>query len=150
MTELMSQYQEKAVRKQVYLKGFLKKSDEGIKFEDSFDSIAKLIAYAIRNERCGVSKHQPEDDSQTDKSILVPNVFLRFHLSDREVSLYEAEEKQIMMSIGELDIYTEWYGYSEYTIEGYSVQNFTIGNHDIESILNTYIGKYAHIILEIY
>ncbi|GAK42077.1 hypothetical protein TCA2_4569 [Paenibacillus sp. TCA20] len=148
MTELMSRYQENAVQKRIHLQGILKSGEDGMKFEDGYDTIARTIAGQIAS--CNESRHQPEDDYRSDYSLCLPEVFLRFYLSDKKVSLEEAEEKQIMMSIGELDIYTEWYGYSEYTIEGYCVENFTIGNHDIESILKTYKGKYAHIIMEIY
>ncbi|WDI05096.1 hypothetical protein PUW25_26360 (plasmid) [Paenibacillus urinalis] len=147
MTELMSRYQKDTIQKRIHLRGYLNNHEDGMKFDGTYESIGRAIASQISGN--DESKHQT-NDYHTDMSVSLPNVFLRFHLSDKEVSLEEAEEKQIMMSIGELDIYTEWYGYSEYTIEGYSVENFTIGNHDIESILKTYAGKYAHIIIEIY
>lgn len=61
---------------------------------------------------------------------------------------------QILLSIGALDIFQEWYGYSEWTIMGYDVENFKLisedgGEHDLEKIFKSYIGKYVHIVIDI-
>lgn len=134
--------------KTIHLHGFLRSDHyEGMRFSGEDESIAQIISGYIAREN-GYSKHQPEDDFQTVISLNVPNVFLRMHFSDKEISLAEAENNQILSSVGELDIYTEWYGYSEYSIEGYSVENFTVGNHNIEEILESNNNKYVHILID--
>lgn len=133
----------------VHLHGFLINNEDGTRFEKSWNSVAQDISAKIPNGvESKASKCQTDDDYTTDTSLYIPNVFLQIHLSDKEITLEEAVNNQILSSIGELDIYTSWYGYSEYTIEGYTVDNFTIGGHDIEEILKSNVGKYAHIVMK--
>ena len=84
---------------------------------------------------------------------LVENVFIKLHVSDKEMTLEEANDKLILASIGELDIFETWYGYSEYTIEGYELESFKLkgnqGEHDLEKILLDYVGKYLIMEVEI-
>lgn len=49
---------------------------------------------------------------------------------------------------GSIDIAVENIGYSEYTITGYSTENFKLGGHDLEKIFSSYIGKYVCIIID--
>jgi len=131
----------------IHLKGFLEDDSEGIRFKGEYSSIAnKISAKVSSNEN---SKHQPDDDYHTSTSVYLPKVFLQIYMSDFELTLEQAHEKQILASLGELDIYSEWYGYSEYTIEGFDLVNFTVGGHDLEGVLKNYIGKFVHIVIEL-
>jgi hypothetical protein len=140
-------------KKIIHLEGFLANGwDGGVEFEDnSYLSIAEEIARKINSMEIFYenSKNLPEDTCQTNYSLYLPKVSLQAYFSNKKTSLEEVIEKNILNTIGDLDIYTEWYGYSEWTIEGYDVVNFTIGNHNLEEILSSYNGKYAHIVLEI-
>jgi hypothetical protein len=133
------------VKDSIHLQGYLQNDSDGIRLKGSHESIAMKIAYHFDGED---SKHQPEDDGQTVASLYIPNVFVRVYLSDNDIPLEEAMEKQVLNTMGALDVYGEWYGYSEWTIMGYDVHNFTIGNHDLEQILSNYNGKYVHIVVE--
>ena len=77
------------------------------------------------------------------------NIQLRYYISDVEIkSKEEIEEKYLQKLLGSIDISVENIGYSEYTITGYSTENFTLGGHDLEKIFSNYIGKYVCIIVE--
>lgn len=133
----------------IHLEGWLVNHEEGMSFKGS-DTIADMLASAV-SLRCDDYNRSGSDFGNlfAKDSMNVPNVQMRMHISDNQISLEQAEEKQILSSIGELDIYTEWYGYSEWTILGYNVENFTVGNHDIEQILRSNEGKYVHILVDI-
>lgn len=77
------------------------------------------------------------------------NIQLRYYISDIKIkSKEEIEEKYLQKVLGSIDISVENIGYSEYTITGYSTENFTLGGHDLEKIFSNYIGKYVCIIVE--
>lgn len=77
------------------------------------------------------------------------NIQLRYYVSDNEIESQEdIQEKYLKKILGDIDICVENIGYSEYTITGYSTENFTLGGHDLEKIFSNYIGKYVCIIVE--
>lgn len=77
------------------------------------------------------------------------NIQLRYYISDTKInSKEEIEEKYLEKILGSIDIAVENIGYSEYTITGYSTENFTLGGHNLEKIFSNYIGKYVCIIVE--
>ena len=128
----------------IQLEGFIKKNEDGLCL-GNWDLLAEEIANKLKSSE---KSKQEEDEYQTSTSVYSPKVFFRFYISDKKMSLEEIELKHFKRLSGALDIYTEWYGYSEYTIEGYNVENFTIGNHDLEKILGEYVGKYIHILID--
>lgn len=76
------------------------------------------------------------------------NIQLRYYISDEKInSKEEVEEKFLQKILGSIDISVENIGYSEYTITGYSTENFTLGGHNLEYIFSNYIGKYICIIV---
>lgn len=133
----------------IHLKGWLVDYAEGMSFKGR-DTVAEILASEIHCV-CNDYDHSGSyfGENFAKDSMYIPKVLMRMHFSNEEITLEQAEEKQILSSIGELDIYTEWYGYSEWTILGYNVENFTVGNHDIEDILKSNEGKYAHILVDI-
>lgn len=132
--------------KTIHLEGKLKKDEDGMQLADEYVSVARMVADKIDSDTH--SKHE-EDEYNTDISVYAPNVFFRFYVSDAKCTLEEAEKGYVEKILGSLDIYSTWYGYSEYTIEGYNIENFTVGNHDIEKILESYDGKYIHILIDV-
>lgn len=104
---------------------------------------------------CKKSRFDVEDDNdQIEASLFIPRISFRAYFSDNQCSLEDAESNQILLSVGALDIFQEWYGYSEWTIMGYDVENFKLvsedgGEHDLEKIFKSYIGKYVHIVIDI-
>ena len=106
----------------------------------------------------GISTNDSLCYNDEDKHILsintmVDNVFIQIHVSDKEITLEEANNNFILMSLGQLDIYETWYGYSEWTIMGYDLQSFKLvgndGEHDLNDIFLNYVGKYLILVVEI-
>lgn len=94
-----------------------------------------------------------EDDRKIAINKMINNVFMQIHVSDKEITLEEANNNFILMSLGQLDIYETWYGYSEWTIMGYDLQSFRLvgndGEHDLNDIFLNYVGKYLILVVEI-
>lgn len=97
--------------------------------------------------------YNEEDDHTIAINTMVDNVFIQIHVSDKEITLEEANNNFILMSLGQLDIYETWYGYSEWTIMGYDLQSFKLvgndGEHDLNKIFLNYVGKYLILVVEI-
>ena len=97
--------------------------------------------------------YNEEDDHTIAINTMVDNVFIQIHVSDKEITLEEANINCILMSLGQLDIYETWYGYSEWTIMGYDLQSFRLvgndGEHDLNDIFLNYVGKYLILVVEI-
>ena len=119
------------------------------------DELVELIneELHINLDRVTPSKNDnyEEDDDYGDLggiSLFIPKCKISFYISDNEISLDEVSERYTMQLLGGLDIYGENYGYSEWTIMGFSTHNFTIGNHDLNEILKSYNGKYINFVME--
>lgn len=80
--------------------------------------------------------------------LVCDNVSIEIYATDNKVKLEQAIENKILSSMGELNLLTNYYGWSEFTIEGYSIDKFTIGGHDLHKIFKSYKGKYVHILVE--
>ena len=97
--------------------------------------------------------YNEEDDRKIAIHKMINNVFMQIHVSDKEITLEEANNNFILMSLGQLDIYETWYGYSEWTIMGYDLQSFRLvgndGEHDLNDIFLNYVGKYLILVVEI-
>ena len=97
--------------------------------------------------------YNEEDDHTIAINKMINNVFVQIHVSDKEITLEEANNNFILMSLGQLDIYETWYGYSEWTIMGYDLQSFRLvgndGEHDLNDIFLNYVGKYLILVVEI-
>lgn len=119
------------------------------------DTLAAKIADAIMRDTSIFEPSKYDDhDITVENSLFIPKVFFRAYFSDRECSLLDAINNQILLSIGALDILECWFGYSEWTIEGYDVENFKLisengTGHDLQQIFTNYIGKYVHILIDI-
>lgn len=76
-------------------------------------------------------------------------VFIRYFISDKEISEEEANSAFIIKSIGgdieELDFVLD--AYSEYTILDYN-EELQIGGHNLFSELQDYDGKYLILIID--
>lgn len=80
---------------------------------------------------------------------IIDDCNIRIWFTDTECELEEA-----MMSLDNLmyggDIQTKVtrVGYSEYTITGLNLDEFSIGGHDLDRELSSHYGEYCHIIIE--
>lgn len=142
-------------RNKILISGFLyTDSDYNITITES-DKYYKEFLIDIISERINPklpSKHKTDNNSNYDNwgevSYLIPNCNLKFYISDNKIDLDEVSIKYTMQLIGNIDVQGESYGYSEYTIEGFNTDNFSIGNHNLNKILCDYEGKYINLIIE--
>ena len=130
-------------------------------YDEILPSIDEIPIHEILSDKIielGISTndslcYNEEDDHTIAINTMVDNVFIQIHVSDKEITLEEANNNFILMSLGQLDIYETWYGYSEWTIMGYDLQSFRLvgndGEHDLNDIFLNYVGKYLILVVEI-
>jgi hypothetical protein len=145
------------MKKEVKLSGFIYIDEFGLclsgygRLSNALESeIFKVVKKNIHN-----SRYEEQDEDCTSISMFLPKISLSLFFSDKECSLDEAQKNVILMSLGGLDLYEEWWGYSEFTVMGYDILNFKLvskdgGEHDLDKIFRSYCGKYVHIVLEIF
>lgn len=74
---------------------------------------------------------------------------MKAFFSKKECSLVEAHRRfDAVMYGGDIVTDTSYTGYSEWTITGLDLDEFTIGEHDLEREFNSYMGYYVHLIIE--
>lgn len=138
----------------IHIEGFIYDDGDGMRIKNG-NTIAERIAYEIEERTKTIEKSRFDIDTGCeDVSLFMPKVSMRAYFSNNECTLEEAEYNQILLSIGALDILQTWYGYSEWTIMGYSVDNFKLisedgGEHNLEQIFNSYKDKYVHILIDV-
>lgn len=71
-----------------------------------------------------------EESSETFKT------FIRWYRTKEECTLDEAITSFSRKLFGDIEYTGQEYGYSEYTIEGFSVDNAVMGGHDFNKIFN--------------
>lgn len=130
-------------------------------YNETYPSIDEIPIHEILNDKINELDitsnnslcYNEEDDRTIAINTMVDNVFIQIHVSDKEITLEEANNNFILMSLGQLDIYETWYGYSEWTIMGYDLQSFRLvgndGEHDLNDIFLNYVGKYLILVVEI-
>ena len=129
-------------------------------YDEILPSIDEIPIHEILNDKIDeldISSNNSlcykEDDHKIAINKMINNVFMQIHVSDKEITLEEANNNCILMSLGQLDIYETWYGYSDWTIMGYDLQSFRLvgndGEHDLNDIFLNYVGKYLILVVEI-
>ena len=133
--------------KRLYLKGYLHiydydkewRLEDGQRYDlsnKSCDLLDKLYEFAIENSFC------------IGLDILIPNCNLRIYATNNKSTLDEAQTYLLGVFDGLIESDLYYWGYSEYTVVGFSVDSFTIGGHDLKKELKQYVGKYVHFVLE--
>ena len=140
----------------IIIKGWIGEEE----YDEILPSIDEIPIHEILNDKIDeldISSNNSlcykEDDHKIAINKMINNVFMQIHVSDKEITLEEANNNFILMSLGQLDIYETWYGYSEWTIMGYDLQSFRLvgndGEHDLNDIFLNYVGKYLILVVEI-
>ena len=74
---------------------------------------------------------------------------LRAYFTDKECELEEAMlAMDVLMYGGDIKTRVDRVGYSEWTITGLDLEEFSIGGHDLESEFRSHYGEYCHLIIE--
>ena len=139
----------------IIIKGWIEEEE----YDEILPSIDEIPIHEILTDKIielGISTNDSlcyNDEDEIAINTMVDNVFVQIHVSDKEITLEEANNNFILMSLGQLDIYETWYGYSEWTIMGYDLQSFKLvgndGEHDLNDIFLNYVGKYLILVVEI-
>lgn len=79
---------------------------------------------------------------------IVDNIFFRFYESKEECTLEDAVKGFSENLFGRLHASGEEYGYSEYTVEGFTISELRLGGHDLQKILESKNDKYLHILID--
>ena len=109
------------------------------------ECIAEAIMRKFRDYTYGALIHQ---DSLGDKRTYISNANLSCWFSDEKCTLDKAQMAfDRYMEIGNLTAFGHYVGYSEYTITGFNVDEFTIGGHDLNIEFKSHLGQYLHLIL---
>lgn len=117
-------------------------------------NLIRTIAENIPDEFKVIGKEDDCEDWTFYMNDFIKNVSISLHISDTEITVEEANENQILLSMGELNLGGSYYGYSEWTIEGLSLDKFMLigngGQHDLYKIIKEYEGKYMILDIKIY
>lgn len=136
----------------LYIKGYLTTDYDGIVsvkddvsyWRDGTSIIARIESYAekngfIRKKQTGLGGTQT----------FIKNCNMRAFFTEKETTLSQA---QLLFDVevygGDLVTDTSLTGYSEWTITGMNLDEFTIGGHDLKSEFNSHMGEYIHLIIE--
>lgn len=136
----------------LYIKGYLTTNYDGIpsvtddkecRYKCS-SIISSIESYAaehgfIREKSTGLGGTQT----------FIKNCNMRALFTKEETTLSEAYLLfDTLMYGGDLITDTSLIGYSEYTITGMDLDEFTIGGHNLEKEFNSHMGEYIHLIVE--
>lgn len=135
----------------LYIKGWLENGWDGIGVKErkddwrSADSIVRKIEYYAESHGFLREKTKGLGGKQS----IIQRCNMRAYFSKKECSLAEAQRRfDALMYGGDLVTDTSYTGYSEWTITGMDVDEFTIGGHDLDNEFGSHIGEYVHIIIE--
>ena len=74
---------------------------------------------------------------------------MRAYFTDKECELEEAMKAMVVfMYGGDIKTKVSYCGYSEWTITGLNVDEFSIGGHDLNREFNSHRDEYCHLIIE--
>lgn len=74
---------------------------------------------------------------------------LRVYFTDKECELEDAMvAMDVVMYGGDIKTRVDRVGYSEWTITGLDLEEFSIGGHDLSSEFSSHYGEYCHLIVE--
>lgn len=142
--------------KEEILKGWVITRDQGevslVKNEDKeYDDYNRELGYLIANalEKLGYTNEVSDEDHENGitKKFIAKNVQMQLFASDIREKLDDIKEKVILDSMGLLDFEEHWYGYSEWTIEGYNIDTLELGGHDILNIISGLRGKFIYLVI---
>lgn len=134
--------------KELHLHGWLTRDYDGLPaLKEDMDKFDEEVIPSSIQSFADMKWDYDESTLGGTKSI-IPNANLRMYVCDKKCSLDEAVESLLVKLYGDIETHIALVGYSEWTITGYDCEKFTIGGHDLDAELGTYMGKYIHLVLE--
>ena len=86
-----------------------------------------------------------DDDGLGVRKTFIPDCSLSIWYCSDKCTFEEAQEGVLRYLDGDLRIRDRYCGYSEYTITGMDLEEFTIGGHDLSVELSSHKGEYCWI-----
>lgn len=142
---------------ELHLKGYITTDYDGIvslseKPEDylhPWENKCESIVSSIENFANEHGLFGYHDKGLGGKRSYIDDCNIRIYFTDKECSLEEAMLAfDALMYGGDIKTKVDNVGYSEWTITGMVIDEFSIGGHDLEYEIHSHYGKYAHIIIE--
>ncbi len=137
----------------LYINGFLCRDYDGAPSvsdsDDGYGCSGGSIITMIENyaERNGFFRKTTK--GLGGRKSLIENCNIRVYFTEKECSLYAAQIAfDTQMYGGDLKTTVSYVGYSEWTITGLNIDEFTIGGHDLDKELGNHMGEYVHMIIE--
>ncbi len=118
---------------------------------NSINLIENIKDFILKNSDIGV--YVDKDDTLTlgGEIHTIPNCNIMIWFSRGEKTIEEVQKSMTAILYGgsySTDI--DYEGYSEFTITDYTLNNFTIGGHDLRRIFESKRGKYCNFVLQAY
>lgn len=136
---------------ELHLKGYLCSGYNGIialsetEESTSYDSIIGSIE-SFADEYGMTGEHHK---GLGGRRAFIDDCNLRAYFTDKECELEEAMMAiDIIMYGGDIKTRIDRCGYSEWTITGLDLEEFSIGGHDLQYEFNSHLGEYCHLIIE--
>ena len=136
---------------ELLLKGYLRTDYDGHpgldyrKNSPPSSPVTRSTVSSIPNEIQDRLSYQMLDRGLGEKLTVIPNYSLSIWYTEDECSFEEAQEALLNKLDGCLTVHTVFLGYSEYTITGLALDEFSIGGHDLERELRDHMGEYCWI-----
>lgn len=115
------------------LKGYRLSTED---LDDNYDFLKEL-------DVCPIYSDTGEGDTD-----IIPNVKVCIYKCPKKCTLEEAQNAIIDKYYGEMSVDSYEYGYSEYTIEGFNIDECTIGNHNLNDLLYDKQNRYTILTIE--
>ncbi len=136
------------------IEGWVVENDDGIvsvkenkKDPDWYaESLPQLIENFAESTDNGRVSNVEDGLGGTKAFIFDANIYIYF--TDNKSTFEEAQESLICELYGVVESDIRLCGYSEYTITGYSLEEFSIGGHNLQNEISSHMGEYMHFVLE--
>lgn len=136
--------------KRFHMQGFCRMLDSGFCL-DGCNIYENLFEFVRHNYDSVFGARYKDNDGYYGlggQDIILPNVNLRIYVTKQKSTFDEAMTSLLDTLEGSFESKADYYGYSEYTIMGLDIEEFSIGGHDLRDILRQYENKYVHFVLE--
>ena len=136
----------------LYIKGWVTTDSDGMVAvkadKDGGDWSAYDIPYQVKDFASDNGRVRDVNKGLGGSKSYIFDASLYIYFTKEESTIEEAQESLICELYGDVETEIRLCGYSEYTITGFSLEEFSIGGHDLESEISSHMGEYMHFVLE--
>lgn len=142
----------------LYLKGYITNDMEGIislseinpnEYQYSYERYGDSIINSIKIFADSYGMTGKHHKGLVGEISYIEDCNIRAYFTEKECTLKDAMlSMNVLMYGGDIKTKTSWCGYSEWTITGLNLDEFTIGGHNLEYEFSSHYGQYCHLIIE--